>query len=113
MNTANASTKSKWVRGVVLVLLVLAVLWGTASAALYRIMRRPPEAFARVMAKLPDAVFLLFPFETMWTQARAGTLQPGDPAPNFTLTKLDHSDTVQLAALVSQKPVVLIFGSYT
>jgi peroxiredoxin len=49
----------------------------------------------------------------MWTQARAGTLQPGDPAPNFTLTKLDHSDTVQLAALVSQKPVVLIFGSYT
>lgn len=109
----NSMTKSKWKRRLLLMLLIIALLWGTASAALYRIMRRPPEAFARVMSKLPDAVFLLFPFETMWTRARAGTLRPGDAAPNFTLNKLDHTGMFQLADLAAQKPLVLVFGSYT
>ena len=40
----------------------------------------------RVMAKLPNPVpFLLFPFETLWTRARAETLNVGDPAPDFSL----------------------------
>jgi len=94
---------------------IIAVLWLVGCAAIYSVMRRPPESFARVMAKIPGPVaFLVFPFETMWKQARAGTLQPGDPAPDFTLTKLDHTDHVQLSSLTAQgKPVVLIFGSYT
>jgi peroxiredoxin len=47
-------------------------------------------------------------------RARAGKLQVGDPAPDFTLTKLDKSAQVQLSALIAQgQPVVLIFGSYT
>ena len=93
----------------------LVVLWVAACAGLYHIMHKPPEEFARFMAKLPGPVpFLLFPFETLWMQARAGTLQVGDAAPDFSLSKLDHSGTVQLAGLTAQhRPVVLVFGSYT
>jgi hypothetical protein len=67
------------------------------------------------MTKIPAPVaFLVLPFETLWTHARAGALEIGDPAPDFALTKLDKSATVQLSALTAQgKPVVLIFGSYT
>ena len=47
-------------------------------------------------------------------QARAGTLHVGDPAPDFSLVRLDKSATVQLSSLTAQgHPVVLIFGSYT
>ncbi len=82
---------------------------------LYHIMRQPPETFGRFMAKLPGPVpFLVFPFETLWMQARAGSLHVGDPAPDFVLAKLDKTERVQLSALTaSGKPVVLIFGSYT
>ena len=94
---------------------VIALVWVIACCALYQVMRQPPETFARFIAKIPGPVpFLLFPFETLWTHARAGGLQVGDPAPDFSLTKLDKSAPVQLSSLTSQgRPVVLIFGSYT
>jgi hypothetical protein len=77
-------------------------------------MRQPPETFARVMSMMPGPVpFLIFPFETAWTHARAGSLHVGDPAPDFSLLKLDKSDRVQLSVLGQQQPVVLVFGSYT
>ena len=76
-------------------------------------MRQPPETFGRVMSKMPDAAYLILPFETLWTRARAGRLQTGDPAPDFSLVRLDKSDKVQLSALSSRQPVVLVFGSYT
>ena len=76
-------------------------------------MRQPPETFGRVMYKMPDAAYLILPFETLWTHARAGRLQTGDPAPDFSLLKLDKSEKVQLSALSSRQPVVLVFGSYT
>jgi len=76
-------------------------------------MRQPPETFGRVMSKMPDAAYLVLPFETLWTHARAGRLQTGDPAPDFSLLKLDKSEKVQLSALSSRQPVVLVFGSYT
>ena len=93
--------------GLVVVYLAFAglVLWA---------MRQPPEKFATVMSKMPGPVpFLLFPFETAWTRARAGTLHIGDSAPDFSLMKLDHSARVQLSELNKIQPVVLIFGSYT
>jgi hypothetical protein len=77
-------------------------------------MRQPPERFAKVMSKMPGPVpFLLFPFETAWLQARAGRLNIGDPAPDFSLSKIDKSAHVQLSALNQRQPVVLVFGSYT
>lgn len=96
-------------------LIVIALLWVFACGGLFVIMRQSPETFARFMAKIPGPVaFLVLPFETLWTRARAGRLQIGDPAPDFTLTKLDKSAQVQLSALTAQRqPVVLVFGSYT
>jgi len=37
----------------------------------------------------------------------------GDLAPEFELPRLDGSSTVRLGALVEERPVALIFGSYT
>jgi hypothetical protein len=92
--------------GVVMVYVLFAgyILWA---------MHQPPETFGRVMSRMPDAAYLILPFETMWTHARSGRLQNGDPAPDFSLLKLDKSDKVQLSALTSRQPVVLVFGSYT
>lgn len=115
-----ASTQRFWRRptvrkAAIATLAVAAVLWLAGCAFLYRVMLRPPEAFAGFMAKLPGPVpFLLFPFETLWTRARAGALHPGDAAPDFSLSKLDKSAHVQLSTFTTQqRPVVLVFGSYT
>ena len=96
-------------------LIVLLVTYASFAAFIWRTMHQPPEAFARVMARMPGpVVFLLLPFETFWTHARAGNLQAGDAAPDFSLARLDKSATVQLSSLTAQgHPVVLIFGSYT
>ncbi|HLZ39586.1 MAG TPA: hypothetical protein VKQ11_01410 [Candidatus Sulfotelmatobacter sp.] len=94
---------------------VIAALWIVCCGALYGVMRRPPERFGQFMAKIPAPVaFLVLPFETLWMHARAGTLQAGDQAPDFTLATLDKSGHVQLSSFIAQgRPVVLIFGSYT
>ena len=107
--------KSKRVRAAVVSFCVIATLWVTYCVALFGVMRQSPEQFGRVMAKIPGPVpFLIFPFETLWLRARAGTLQVGSPAPDFVLTKLDKTAQVQLSSLTAQqKPVVLVFGSYT
>jgi hypothetical protein len=93
---------------------VLAVAYLAFGSFIWWSMYQPPETFGRVMKRMPGpVVFLLFPFETLWTKARAGNLQVGDAAPDFSLLKLDKSDRVQLSALNKTQPVVLVFGSYT
>jgi hypothetical protein len=76
-------------------------------------MHQPPEKFGHVMAHMPQPAYFLFPFETMWNQARRGHLNPGDPAPDFTVNTLETKTPVQLASLWTSQPVVLVFGSYT
>lgn len=77
-------------------------------------MHQPPEQFGHVMSRLPGPVpFLIYPFETLWVRARAGSLNIGDPAPDFSLAKIDKSASIRLAELNSGQPVVLVFGSYT
>jgi hypothetical protein len=112
---SGAQTRGSKVKGVLLrVALVVVVLWAIASATVYAAMRKPPEAFARFMTHVPGPVaFLALPFETMWTHARAGALNVGDGAPDFSLVKLDKSSHVQLSSLIAKGPVVLVFGSYT
>jgi hypothetical protein len=95
--------------------LLLLLICGYAALlfAMNRAMHEPPEQFGRFMSKMPMAIFLVAPFETMWTRARAGNLNVGDPAPDLTLSTLDKSSRVTLASIRSDKPVVLVFGSYT
>ncbi len=92
---------------------ILFVLWIGFVGYIYRAMRQPPEVFGHVMARMPMPAYFLFPFETMWTHARRGTIQPGDIAPNLTVKKLEDKSPIQLGSLWAERPVVLIFGSYT
>jgi hypothetical protein len=91
----------------------LVVLWLCFLGFVDWAMHQPPEVFGHVMARMPMPAYFLFPFETMWTQARHGHVNPGDAAPDFTVQTLDTRTPVQLASLWSSKPVVLVFGSYT
>jgi hypothetical protein len=93
--------------------IVLTILYALLVGLIWWAMRQPPETFGRVMKHMPEVAYFLVPFETMWTRARAGHLQAGDAAPDFSLTKLDKSATVQLSTLAATQPVVLVFGSYT
>ena len=101
-------------RRVVFAAVVLLVLWAGFLGYIWWAMNQPPEKFARVMSRLPTpAAFFVLPVETLWTRARAGHLQIGDPAPDFLLERQDKTGSIQLAALTPRQPVVLIFGSYT
>ena len=95
------------------VVLLLVVGYAALLFSVNRAMHRSPEEFGRFMMKMPSAIFLVAPFETMWTRARAGHLNVGDSAPDFTLATLDKSSQVNLGSLRHDKPVVLVFGSYT
>jgi len=95
------------------ILATLLVIWIVFVGFIFWAMNQPPEKFGAVMKHMPWPVFLVLPFETLWNQARGGTLHVGDAAPDFTLTKLDKSGTVQLSDLSKKQPVVMVFGSYT
>jgi peroxiredoxin len=56
---------------------------------------------------------IALPFKPLWMSARAGSLQVGDPAPDFGLRVLNGDRTVTLSHEYRRKPVVLVFGSYT
>ena len=95
------------------VLGVCALLYTASAATFYWAMRQPPERFGFIMAHVPGMAMSLLPFEPMWISARAGSLQPGDMAPDFDLPTLDHARRVRISEEYRTKPVVLIFGSYT
>jgi len=48
-----------------------------------------------------------------YDQREEGTLQVGHAAPNVSLVALDGVTRVPLAASMGDKPLVLVFGSYT
>jgi hypothetical protein len=77
-------------------------------------MHQTPDEFGAIMAHVPMPAMLVLPFETLWMRARAGHLNPGDQAPDFTLKQLQGDETpLELAGLWKDRPVVLVFGSYT
>ena len=65
------------------------------------------------MAHVPTFAMIVLPFEPLWLFARAGHLAVGDTAPDFALPVLHGDHVVRLSDEIRQKPVVLIFGSYT
>jgi hypothetical protein len=91
----------------------LSAVYLALVAGAYWLMRQPPVEFATVIGKMPQVMFLVLPFETLWLRARAGELRTGDSAPDFRLPTLDKSAEVELASFRGQRPVVLVFGSYT
>ena len=88
-------------------------LYGLLTVALFCAMSQPPERFGAIAAYLPMPTFMILPFRPLWMTARAGSLAPGDAAPDFELPTVDHSALVKLSAAYRYKPVVLVFGSYT
>jgi hypothetical protein len=65
------------------------------------------------MAKMPMPAYFVLPFETLWMRVRAGHLSVGDTAGNLTVKKLEDHAATDLASLWADRPVVLVFGSYT
>jgi hypothetical protein len=105
------SRYTKWVLGSVLLFAVAYVLlFSTVALA----MLQPPDRFGLFMRHAPEAVVWgTLPARRMWLWARHGHINEGDRAPDFTLSTLDHKDHVTLSSYAGQRPVVLVFGSYT
>jgi hypothetical protein len=93
--------------------IIAAAVYLLAVAGLYLAMKQPPERFGAIMARVPMPAMMVLPFRQLWMSARSGPLSPGDPAPDFELPSVDHSRTVRLSNEYREKPVVLVFGSYT
>ena len=91
-------------------------LWLLLSIALFATMWLPPAEFARILGRVPRPAMVLMavlPFETLWNVARGGALRVGDPAPDFDLERQDKTGRVKLSSHFGERPVILVFGSYT
>ena len=88
-------------------------MWTAATAGLYAAMRQPPETFGAIMSHVPGIAMMILPFKPLWMSARAGHLQVGDAAPDFSLRPLHADAAVTLSKEYASRPVVLVFGSYT
>lgn len=88
-------------------------LYALICGTLFATMLQSPGDFARIMKHVPWPAFMILPFKTLWMTARSGHVRVGDTAPDFSLQGADHKSRFQLSSLRGQKPVVLVFGSYT
>jgi hypothetical protein len=89
-------------------------LYFVAGLGILWAMLQPPEVFGQVMMRLPaPVVWGAYPAPRMWMWARSGHLQQGDEAPDFTLSTYDRTASVRLSSYHGDRPVVLVFGSYT
>jgi hypothetical protein len=101
----------KWL-GRFVVLVVTAYL--LLAAAVTSAMLQPPARFGQIMRYVPaPLVWGVLPGPRIWLWARQGTLAEGDQAPDFTLATADRKGSVTLSSHRGQRPVVLVFGSYT
>jgi hypothetical protein len=98
-----------------LVKLILSViaLYAVMTALLFAVMLQSPDRFAATMKHVPWPAFVALPFKPLWQVARAGNVKVGEMAPDFSLESPDHKSSFQLSSLRGEKPVVLVFGSYT
>jgi len=94
-------------------LVTLVVLYVAICSTLFAAMLQSPDTFARIMKHVPWAALMILPFKPLWMTARSGHIRVGDAAPDFFLESTDHKSHFQLSSLREQKPIVLVFGSYT
>ena len=106
-------SRNEMVRVGVGVVSILTLCWLLATGVLYAAMRQTPDRFGAFMAYVPPAAMAILPFRPLWMSARAGSLVVGDLAPDFALPLLHSDRVVRLSEEVRERPVVLIFGSYT
>jgi len=88
-------------------------LYAVLCGLLFAAMLQSPDDFAQTMKHVPWPAFIVLPFRPLWNVARNGHVRVGDVAPDFSLESADHGSHFQLSSLRGQKPVVLVFGSYT
>ncbi len=101
----------KWLRRGTLALVVCYIL---LFATVLGAMLQPPERFGQFMKRMPGVlVWGALPAPRMWLWARRGNLEEGQLAPDFTLGSHDRKQRVTLSSYRGDRPVVLVFGSYT
>jgi hypothetical protein len=105
--------KSPRMRKILKIAGVVAALYVLACGVLLAAMYQPPDKFSALMAKMPRPFMYALPFPPLWSIARGGQLHVGDAAPDFSLETVDHKSSVALSSFRGEKPVVLVFGSYT
>lgn len=95
--------------------LVVAALYGVLFGSVLTAMHQTPERFGAFMQRVPPVlVWGGLPARRMWLHARSGALDEGDQAPDFNLrTAKDRNQRIALSSYAGQRPVVLVFGSYT
>jgi len=91
----------------------MAGLYIVLVGTMFSLMLSGPASFAGTMRYVPWPAFVVLPFKPLWNVARRGSHSVGEIAPDFSLQTPDHKETVQLSSFRGQKPVVLVFGSYT
>jgi hypothetical protein len=94
-------------------LLAPLALYGLAVSGLFVVMCQPPARFGRFMRHFPMPAMALVPFLPLWNVARRGRIRVGEMAPDFSLPSVDRSRVVRLSSFRGDRPVVLVFGSYT
>ena len=101
----------KWLlRGVVALVAVYVIFFGAVLLA----MLQPPERFGQVMKHLPaPLVWGALPAPRMWLWARKGDLKRAARRRISRCRRHDHASRVTLSSHRGQRPVVLVFGSYT
>jgi hypothetical protein len=104
--------KSRWILPAKIALAIVA-LYAAVTALLFGVMQQSPDRFAATMKHVPWPAFVALPFKPLWQVARAGSVNVGDMAPDFSLESPDHKSSFRLSSLRGEKPVVLVFGSYT
>lgn len=100
----------RWLlRGLVVLVIIYCVFLGLMFAA----MQKSPTEFSRFMMKLPRPLMYATPFPPMWNKARAGSVKVGDLAPDFDLPVQTSKQRIRLSQFRGDRPVLLVFGSYT
>jgi type I thyroxine 5'-deiodinase len=95
------------------VVAAIAVVYCATAATLFALMRQSNLVAGKTLASVPGPAFAVLPMEWMWCEARKGGLAVGDPAPEFELSARDGGAPVRLSAARRDRPVVLVFASYT
>jgi hypothetical protein len=108
-----ALARRPWIRRTLIAAAVLAAAYAAALAGLFVLMHQRPAVVGKGMSYVPGPAFALLPMESMWCRAREGALRVGEAAPDFTLETLDGTRRVRLSERRGERPVVLVFGSYT